>query len=54
MSSIEDTALILNRGSAGILNEIIFTGFERFRAWVNMPAIFGASNATRAHAQIAK
>ncbi|ACA31901.1 hypothetical protein HSM_0272 [Histophilus somni 2336] len=54
LSSIEDTALILNRGSAGILNEIIFTGFERFRAWVNMPAIFGASNATRAHAQIAK
>ncbi|WP_410683511.1 two-partner secretion domain-containing protein [Avibacterium paragallinarum] len=54
LSSIKDTALILNRGSAGILNEFLFTGFERFRAWANMPSLFGASNATRDHAQIAK
>ncbi|WP_077315918.1 hemagglutinin repeat-containing protein, partial [Basilea psittacipulmonis] len=54
LASINDTAVILNRGSAGILSEFLFTGFERFRAWANMPAIFGASNATRDHAQIAK
>ncbi|MEH8024589.1 hemagglutinin repeat-containing protein [Gallibacterium anatis] len=54
LSSINDTALILNRGSAGILNEVLFTGFERFRAWANIPSLFGASNATRDHAQIAK
>lgn len=54
LSSIKDTALILNRGSAGILNEFLFTGFERFRAWANMPSLFGASNETRDHAQIAK
>ncbi|POY45256.1 hypothetical protein C3007_01385 [Avibacterium gallinarum] len=54
LPSIKDTALILNRGSAGVLNEVLFTGFERFRAWANMPSLFGASNATRDHAQIAK
>lgn len=54
LASIDETAVILNRGSAGVVNEFIFTGFERFRAWANMPGIFGASNATRAHAQIAK
>ncbi|WP_407706950.1 hypothetical protein [Actinobacillus porcinus] len=40
--------------NAGFVNEFIFADFERFRAWINMPAIFGASNATRDHAQIAK
>lgn len=54
LASIDETPTILNRGSAGIVNEFIFTGFERLRAWANMPAIFGASNATREHAQIAK
>lgn len=54
LASIDETPTILNRGSAGIVNEFIFAGFERFRAWINMPAIFGASNATRDHAQIAK
>ncbi|KGQ71295.1 hypothetical protein A1D23_03260 [Chelonobacter oris] len=45
---------ILNRGSTGVINEFLFTGFERFRAWADVPSIFGASNATRDHAQIAK
>ncbi|MFD0966816.1 hypothetical protein ACFQ02_08220 [Seminibacterium arietis] len=54
LSSIDETAVILNRGSAGYVNEFIFTGFERFRAWANLPSIFGASNATRDHAQINK
>ncbi|MDD7544323.1 hemagglutinin repeat-containing protein, partial [Actinobacillus porcinus] len=54
LASIDETPTILNRGSAGFVNEFIFAGFERFRAWINMPAIFGASNATRDHAQIAK
>ena len=30
----------------------MFIGFERFRAWANVPAIFGASNATRDKVQI--
>lgn len=54
LASIDETAVILNRGSAGVVNEFIFTGFERFRAWANLPGIFGASNATRDHAQINK
>lgn len=54
LASIDETAVILNRGSAGVVNEFIFTGFERFRAWANLPSIFGASNATRDHAQINK
>lgn len=54
LASIDETAVILNRGSAGYVNEFIFTGFERFRAWANLPSIFGASNATRDHAQINK
>ncbi|WP_427835145.1 hemagglutinin repeat-containing protein [Actinobacillus pleuropneumoniae] len=54
LSSLEETPVILNRGSAGMINEFLFTGFERFRAWANMPAVFGASNATRDHAQINK
>ncbi|PJG84586.1 hypothetical protein CVP05_10635 [Conservatibacter flavescens] len=54
LNSIDDTGVILNRGSAGLANEFIFTVFERLRAGANMPAIFGASNATRDHAQIAK
>ena len=54
LSSIDETAVILNRGSTNYLNEFIFTGFERFRAWANLPSVFGASNATRDHAQITK
>lgn len=54
LSSLEETPVILNRGSAGIVNEFLFTGFERFRAWANIPEVFGASNATRDHAQINK
>ncbi|SUU37188.1 heme utilization or adhesion protein [Actinobacillus seminis] len=54
LASIDETAVILNRGSAGYVNEVLFTVFERFRAWANMPGIFGASNATRDHAQINK
>lgn len=54
LSSINETAVILNRGSTNYLNEFIFTGFERFRAWANLPSVFGASNATRDHAQITK
>lgn len=54
LSSIDETAIILNRGSTNYLNEFIFTGFERFRAWANLPSVFGASNATRDHAQITK
>lgn len=54
LASIDETVVILNRGSAGYVNEFIFTGFERFRAWANLPSIFGASNATRDHAQINK
>ncbi|WP_080567411.1 hypothetical protein [Haemophilus quentini] len=30
----------------------MFIGFERFRAWANVPAIFGALNATRDKVQI--
>ena len=30
LSSINETAVILNRGSTNYLNEFIFTGFERF------------------------
>ena len=30
----------------------MFIGFERFRVWANVPAIFGASNATRDKVQI--
>lgn len=52
LNSIDDTAIIANRGSARIANEFIFTVFERFRAWADKPAIFGASNATRDKAQI--
>ena len=54
LSSLEETPVILNRGSAGTVNEFLFTGFERFRSWANIPAVFGASNATRDHAQINK
>ncbi|RGE47181.1 hypothetical protein MHD_11260, partial [Mannheimia granulomatis] len=54
LASINETAVILNRGSAGYVNEFLFTGFERFRAWANLPSVFGASNATRDHAQITK
>ena len=54
LSSIDETAVILNRGSTNYLNEFIFTVFERFRAWANLPSVFGASNATRDHAQITK
>lgn len=54
LSSIDETAVILNHGSAGYVNEVLFTVFERFRAWANMPSVFGASNATRDHAQINK
>ena len=54
LSSIDETAVILNRGSTNYLNEFIFTVFERFRAWANLPSVFGASNATRDHAQINK
>ncbi|EGT81569.1 hypothetical protein BFQ30_01665 [Haemophilus quentini] len=53
-SSINKTAVIANRGSAGLVNEFLFTGFERFRAWINAPVIFGASNATRDKVQILK
>lgn len=35
LASIDETPTILNRGSAGIVNEFIFTGFERLRAWAN-------------------
>ena len=52
LASINETAVIANRGSAGLVNEFLFTGFERFRAWANVPAIFGASNATRDKVQI--
>ncbi|MBE2898936.1 hypothetical protein HPC37_09110 [Pasteurellaceae bacterium 20609_3] len=45
---------MLNSGSAGAFNEILFTGFKRFRAWADVPPLFGASNAARDHAQIAK
>ena len=54
LSSIDETAVILNRGSTNYLNEFIFTVFERFRAGANLPSVFGASNATRDHAQITK
>ncbi|NYA28200.1 hypothetical protein [Haemophilus haemolyticus] len=52
LASINETAVIANRGIAGLVNEFLFTGFERFRAWANVPAIFGASNATRDKVQI--
>ena len=52
LASINETPVIANRGSAGLVNEFLFTGFERFRAWANVPAIFGASNATRDKVQI--
>lgn len=54
LASLDDLGVILNRGSAGYWNEFLYAGFERFRAWVNMPTVFGASNATKDHAQIAK
>ncbi|VTR49872.1 heme utilization or adhesion protein [Actinobacillus pleuropneumoniae] len=47
LSSLEETPVILNRGSAGMINEFLFTGFERFRAWANMPAVFGASQCNK-------
>ncbi|WP_439328289.1 hemagglutinin repeat-containing protein [Lonepinella sp. BR2357] len=52
LSNLDDIGVIINRGSAGLVNEFIFTGFERFRAWANMPTIFGASNATKDKVQL--
>ncbi|TDQ58951.1 filamentous hemagglutinin [Mesocricetibacter intestinalis] len=54
LNSLEHLGVILNRGSAGRWNEFLYAGFERFRAWANLPAVFGVSNATKDHAQIAK
>ncbi|QLB12879.1 hypothetical protein EV697_10816 [Bisgaardia hudsonensis] len=54
LKSLDELGVVLNRGSAGVVNEFIFTGFERLRAWANKPAIFGASNATRDTVQIWK
>ncbi|MDG2957030.1 hypothetical protein P7L95_09775 [Bisgaard Taxon 10/6] len=54
LASLDDLGVILNRGNAGYWNEFLYAGFERFRAWVNMPMVFGASNATKDHAQIVK
>lgn len=52
LASIDETAVILNRGSVGYVNEVLFTVFERFRASVNLPSVFGASNASREQAKV--
>ena len=49
---LDNDALVVKRNYTNPLTELSFTAFERIRAGINLPTIFGASNASRDQAKI--
>ncbi|MBN6711961.1 hemagglutinin repeat-containing protein [Haemophilus haemoglobinophilus] len=49
---LENDVLVVRKPYSSIGAELVFTVFERFRAGLNMPSIFGASNASREQTKI--
>ena len=49
---LDNDALVVKRNYTNPLTELTFTVFERMRAGMNLPSIFGASNASRDQAKI--
>lgn len=45
---LNNNVLVVRKPYSSMIAEATFTVFERFRAGVDMPSIFGASNASRA------
>ena len=49
---LDNDVLVVKRNYTNPLTELTFTVFERMRAGMNLPSIFGASNASREQAHI--